>query len=221
MLANSNKNVLGSSVVKPWKWGRVEGLIFLILVSPLVSRMGKVAYIISPFSLAFLFSAIGCKGMVSSSSYRIGFSNIYACSPKVSSWSQLPKKRKCWLCEAVGVLGKKNSWVIPIPTRHERKYFWLVFCFFPTLIVPTETGIMIEQNKLQLAEMNLLNGNLKNWKGKQGNVDLKERKWLVYFCQNEICRIEKESKEMQNLKEKKWLVYFCWNTLLAECCNRK
>lgn len=39
---------------------------------------------------------------------------------------------------------------------------WFFCFFFPTLKVPTENEIMIEQKKLQLTEMNLLNGNLQN-----------------------------------------------------------
>jgi hypothetical protein len=33
--------VLGSSQTRPWKLGKEEGLIFFILVSPLVSRIGN------------------------------------------------------------------------------------------------------------------------------------------------------------------------------------
>lgn len=79
---------------------------FFILVSPLVSRMGKVPSTLSPFPLEFLFSAIVSEWMFSSSSSSIGSSNILGCSPKGSSGSLPPKKREGWLCDVVGMLGK-------------------------------------------------------------------------------------------------------------------
>ena len=98
----------GSSVVNPWKWDRVEGLIFFILLPPLVSLMGKALSILSLSPLSSWFSSTGSVGMGSSSySYPIGSSDMSCYSPKGSSNSQSPKKREDWLLDVVGVFGKK------------------------------------------------------------------------------------------------------------------
>ena len=94
-------------MVRTWKLGIVEGLIFFILVSPLVSIMGKAPSILSLFPLSFWFSTIGSVGMGSSSSSSlVGSSNMLGFSPKGSSSSQPPKKREVWLLDEVGVFGK-------------------------------------------------------------------------------------------------------------------
>ena len=52
------------------------------------------------------------------------------------------KKREGWLCEAVGVLGKKIPELSLFLRGMKENFFWLVFVsFFPTLIVPTEAEI--------------------------------------------------------------------------------
>jgi len=68
--------------------------------------MGKVPSILSLFPIAFLFSAIGSRGMFYCFASPIGSSNISGCSPKGSSGTLPPKKREGWLCDVVGVLGK-------------------------------------------------------------------------------------------------------------------
>lgn len=81
-----------------------EGLIFFILVSPLVFLMGKAPSTLSLFLLSFLFSATGSVAMGScSSSSLIGSSNMSGFSPNGSSSSQPPKKREGWVFYAVGV----------------------------------------------------------------------------------------------------------------------
>lgn len=94
-------------MVKKWKWGRVEGLIFLILVSPLVSLMGKTLTTLPLSPFPFRCSTIGSVGMNSSSSYfPIGSSNMSGFSPKGSSNSLLVKKKEFWLVDVVGVFDK-------------------------------------------------------------------------------------------------------------------
>jgi len=147
-----------SFVVRPWKWGRAEGLIFLILVSPLVYQMGKVPSILSPFPLASLCSAVGSKWIFSSSSSLIGSSNMSRCSPNGSSWLQPPKRENvgyvkqwgCWEIFFLSYLYSYEAW---------KEIFLDGFCFFfPTLKVPAKLKL-IEQNELQLTELNLLKWN--------------------------------------------------------------
>ena len=84
-----------------------KGLIFFILVSPLVSLMVKAPSTLSLFPLSFLFSTIGSVGMGSSSySSPVSSSNMLGFSPKGSSNSQPPKKREGWILDVVGLFGK-------------------------------------------------------------------------------------------------------------------
>ena len=104
-----------------------------MLVSPLVSLMGKEPSIISLSPLSFLFSAIRSAGMGSpSSSPPIGSSNISGCSPKGPSNSQPPKKREGWLFEVVGVFGG-NFHKLSLFLQSMKEVFLLCFSFFQAL----------------------------------------------------------------------------------------
>ena len=145
MTTNSNKKVSRSSDVGPWKWGREEGLIFFILVSQLVSLMGKEPSTLSLFPLSFLFSAIGSVRMGSSSSSSlVSFSNILGCSPKGSSNSQPAKKREGWMFEAVGVFGKNFPKLSLFLRGMEGNSFGLVLYYFLNLKVLAELKLFIE-----------------------------------------------------------------------------
>lgn len=106
-LDSMNIKISKRKQIEPWKWGREKGLIFFILVSSLVSLMGKALSILSLFPLSSWFSAIGLVGMGSSSCPSpIGSSNMSGFSPKGSSNSLSPRKREGWLLDVVGVFGK-------------------------------------------------------------------------------------------------------------------
>jgi len=66
-------NVLGFLEPRPWKCGKVVGLIFFIIASTLVSWIRK--------NSVYLFLAMFWVGDIGSSS-PMGSSNIYGCSPK-------------------------------------------------------------------------------------------------------------------------------------------
>ena len=78
---------------------------FLILVSPFISMIGKAPSIIFVSALSFLFSTIRLVGIgFPYSSPPIGSLNIFGCSLKGSSKSRPPKKREGWRFEVVGYL---------------------------------------------------------------------------------------------------------------------
>ena len=106
-------------------------LLFLILVSQLVSLMGKAHSTFFLFPFSFMFSAIDSIGMGSSSSSSspVGSSNIYGYSPKGSSSSQPSKKMESWLFEGVGVFEKSFS-KLSLFLQGMKKMFLFCFVFF-------------------------------------------------------------------------------------------